>query len=148
MAFRYPLQSVLRLKQSLERQEEQRLFTIAARVARLRSAIEQLEDSRLEAQRVASEEMIRGSWGAVVQFAAACDAAAAEAERPLRAQLAEAERQRLEQLTVYKNARQKREIFEGLRERQEERYDREAAHREQEQVDDTFLTRFRRDSAE
>ena len=148
MAFRYPLQSVLRLRRSLERQEEQRLFTIAAVVARLRAEIEQLERSRLEARRTASQEMMAGSWGAIVHFAVACDAVAAEAQRRLQAQLTEAERQRLEQLRVYQNARQKREIFEGLRERQEAIHDREVAHREQETADDTFLTRYRGVSSE
>ncbi len=148
MAFRYPLQSVLRLRQSLERQEEQRLFTITVVVARLRAELEQLERSRLEAQRAALQEMIAGSCGAVVQFAAACDAAIAEVQGRLQVQLAEAERLQLEQLRVYKDARQKREIFEGLRERQEAIHDREAAHREQERADDIFLTRYRVDSPE
>ncbi len=148
MAFRYPLQSVLRLRQSLERQEEQRLFTIAARVARLRAEIEQLERSRLEARRAASQEMMAGSCGAIMQFAAACDAAAGETQGRLQAQLAEAESLRLDQLRVYKKARQKREIFEGLRERQEASHDREVAHHEQERADDMFLTRYRTDSPE
>jgi flagellar export protein FliJ len=148
MAFRYPLQSVLRLKQSLERQEEQRLYTIAARVGKLREMLERLKHLRLEAQRTAAQEMVEGSWGAVAHFAVVCDAAAAEAQRRLQAELAEAERQRLEQLCVYQNARQKREIFEGLRERQEAIHDREVAHREQERADDVFLTRFRASSSE
>jgi flagellar export protein FliJ len=143
MAFRYALQSVLRLRQSLERQEEQRLFVIAARVAKLRAQIEELEEARQSAWRAAWDEMSTGTCGAVVQFAAACDSAASDVQTQLQAQLVEEERLRLEQLSVYQSARQRREVLENLRERQEAVYERDAAHREQERADDTFLSRFR-----
>jgi flagellar export protein FliJ len=142
MAFRYPFQSILRLRQSLERQEEQRLFAIAAIVARLRTQIDQWEDTRSEMRRVASQELIAGSSGATLQFAILRDASAAKAQELLQRELVEAEKQRLQQLGVYQKARQKREIFEQLRDRQEEIYNLAAARREQEQADDSFLTRF------
>jgi flagellar export protein FliJ len=140
--FHYPFQSVLRLRQSLERQEEQRLFAIAATVARLRAEIEEWEHSRMELKRIASQEVTAGSAGALMQFATLRDASAAEAQLKLQSELVDAEQQRLQQLRVYQEARQKREILEGLRDRQEETYDREAARREQEQADDSFLIRF------
>jgi flagellar export protein FliJ len=142
MAFRYPLQSVLRLRQSIERQEEQRLFAVAAVVARLRAEIEEFERARVDTRRAALQEMMSGCPGATVQFAALCDAAAARTHRRLQVQLMEAERHRLEQLSVYQSARQKREIFEGLRERQEAVHEREVAHREQERADEAFLIRY------
>ena len=142
MGFRYPFQSILSLRQSLERQEEQRLFAIAALVARLRAQIEQWEDSRKEIRRVASQELIAGSSGAMLQFATLRDANAAKEQELLQGELVEAEQQRLQQLAVYQKARQKREIFERLRDRQEETYDLAAARREQEEADDSFLIRF------
>jgi len=141
MAFRYPFESILRLRQSLERREEQRLFAIAATVARLRLDLEEWEHSRSEQWRIASREMMEGSVGIVLQFASLCDASAAEMQNKLRVKLVEAERQRLSQLLVCQHARQKREIFERLRDRQEENYDREADRREQQQADDNFLMR-------
>jgi flagellar export protein FliJ len=148
MAFRYPLQSVLRLRQSIERQEEQRLFAVAAVVARLRAEIEEFECARLDARRAVLREMMSGCSGATVQFAALCDAAAAGIRGRLQTQLEEAERHRLEQLSAYRSARQKREIFEGLRERQEAVHEREVAHREQERTDEAFLIRYIRGSLE
>jgi flagellar export protein FliJ len=142
MAFRYSFQSILRLRLSLERQEEQRLFAMSATVARLRLELEEWERTRMQHWRVASQEMLAGSAGAILQFASLCDANAAETRGKLRVKLVEAEQQRLDQLMVYQNARQKREIFERLRNRQEEHYDREVARREQEQADDTFLMRY------
>ena len=154
MAFRYPLQSVLRLRQGLERQEEQRLFAIAATVARLRAQIEELQQMRLQTRRSALQEIstsesgASGTSGSVLQFAAVCDAANAESQARLRTQLTEAEHRRLEQLRIYKAARQKREILESLRERQETDYNREELRRQQERADDQFLARFRTDSSE
>jgi flagellar export protein FliJ len=148
MAFRYPLQSLLRLRQSIERQEEQRLFASAAVVARLRAQIQEFERARVEKRRAAVQEMMSGSSGAAMQFAALCDAAAERTYRKLRLELLEAERQRLEQLSVYQHARQKREIFEGLRERREIIYERELAHREQERADEAFLIQCIGDSRE
>ena len=143
MAFRFPLQSVLRLRRSVERQEEQRLFAIAAIVARLRAQQEQLEREQLAARRAASAEMQDGVSGAVVQFAAVCEQAARETQVQLRTQLAEAEQRRLEQLAVYIRARQTREVFESIRERQEASYAHELARRDQARSDDQFLSRFR-----
>jgi flagellar export protein FliJ len=148
MAFRYSLQSVLRLRQSMERQEEQRLLAIAAMVVRLRAEIEEFQRARLEAQRADLQEMTAGCSGAALQFAAICEAAAAGVHRRLQSQLLEAERQRLQQRDAYQRARQEREIFEGLRERQETAHERELAHREQERADEAYLIRYFGDSPE
>ena len=148
MAFRYPLQSLLRLRQSIERQEEQRLFACAAAVARLRAQIQDFQRARLERRRATAQEMISGSSGATLQFAALCEAIAERAGQRLQVQLLEAERQRLERVRVYQGARQKREILEGLREQQETIYDREVLHREQESADEAFLIRYFGDSRE
>jgi flagellar export protein FliJ len=142
MAFRYPLQSVLRLRQSLEHQEEQRLLAVAAVVARLRAEIEAFDRDRLTIRRTALQEMVAGCSGAAMQFAVICDEAAAGTRRRLQVRLAEAERCRLEQLKAYHMAHQKREIFEGLRARRESVHEREIAHHEQEQVDENFLIRY------
>ncbi|HEY2461219.1 MAG TPA: hypothetical protein VGI16_10430 [Candidatus Acidoferrum sp.] len=141
MAFRYPLQSVLRLRASLERQEEQRLFAIAAIVAKLSRDLEQFDDARLESQRAVLYEMAESSSGAAIQFASLCDAAAAEKHGKMRIQLIEAERLRTQQVQLYRKARQKREVFESLRKHQAMIYEREAEHREQERTDEAFLIR-------
>lgn len=145
MAFRYPLMSLLRLRRSLERQEEQRLFAIAAVVARLRAELETFDLSRLEERRATLLDMTEGLPGAVMQFASLCDTAGLESRRKLLTRLAEAEQQRLEQLSNYQRARQKREVLEGLHDRAEAVHDRELAHREQERSDENFLARRFRD---
>jgi flagellar export protein FliJ len=142
MAFRYPLQSVLRFRRSLERQEEQRLFGAAAVVARLRADIEQLENGYFAQKRQSFQELLSGSSGSALHFIAVCDAGYARMHEALLLQLKQAEEKRTEQLEVYKLARQKRETFEGLRDRQEAAYDLEFARHEQQSTDEAFLLRL------
>jgi flagellar export protein FliJ len=141
MAFRYSLQPLLRLRQSLERQEEQRLYAIAVVVARLRAEIEQLNQGELEARKAAQEEMAIASSGASLQYAAHCGAAFVLARKKLERQLEEAERKRLVQLRAYQASRQKSEILLGLRDRQESAYEVELARHEQQAADEAFLIR-------
>jgi flagellar export protein FliJ len=141
MAFRYPLQPVLRLRQSLEHQEEQRLFAATALVVRLRAEIEQLEYNHQSRRRAELDEMKAGAFGASFEFLVTCDAAYRKARSVLLAQLDQAERRRKEQLRIYQTARQKREIFEGLRDRQETAYDLAESRHEQQRIDEAFLIR-------
>jgi flagellar export protein FliJ len=141
MAFRYSLQSLLRVRQSLEHQEEQRLFAIAAVVARLRAEIDQFRLDNLEARREELRETDGSSSGASLQYAAFCGAAFDKVRKKLELQLEEAERKRLSQLRIYQASRQKSEILQGLRERQEAVYELELARHEQQAADEAFLVR-------
>jgi|SRR5271155_5073711 len=141
MPFRFPLQSVLRLRRSLERQEEQRLLALAAVVSRLASELKAREEADFEERRAALADMETYSSGAQLQFRVVCDASAQRAIVALRTQLKEAEDKRLAQLKVYHAARQRREIFEGLRKRQKEIYDRELTRQQQQENDEAFLLR-------
>lgn len=141
MPFHYRLQSLLRLRRSLEHQEEQRLFALAAVVNRLRAELETRQGLDFAARRAALADMEAFSSGAQLQFRALCDAANLRAIEELKTELQEAEGKRLVQLKVYQNARQEREIFEGLRERQEEIYQSEWARRQQEAADESYLIR-------
>ena len=141
MAFRYTLQSMLRLRQSIEHLEEQRLYTAATAVAQLRAKLEQLERERVRVHRETLQRRDEDTFGATFQFIAACDAAASQSITKLQMALAGAEGLRVRQLEVYKDARRKREIFEGLRDQQKASYDLERAHSDQEQVDEAFLMR-------
>jgi flagellar export protein FliJ len=141
MPYRYPLQSLLRLRESLERQEENRLFAIAAQVAALRAQIEQLRENEAQWRRAELQEIQEGIAGATLQFAADCADATRIACKKVEVALADLERKRLVQLTAYQAACQKREVLQGLRERKETAYEMEAAHSEQQMLDDGFLLR-------
>jgi flagellar export protein FliJ len=141
MAFRYPLQAILRLRQSLERQEEQKLLAIAAAVARLRNEIEQIEESRMKARRTTLAGLLQAGVAAELQFANLCDEAYARRQSHLQREMQAAEKRRREQLQAYQFSRQRRETLDGLRERQEMVYKLDAARREQQSADEMFLIR-------
>lgn len=141
MAFRYPLLSILRLRQSLERQEEQKLLALAGRVARLRSLIGALDTEQLQTQRDLLTHLNQGGVAAELQFAGTCTTAYETVRNELLVQMKECEAQRLEQMKVYRLARQKREILDGLREHQEAAYVLESLRREQQRADEAFLLR-------
>src|SRR6201999_1102688 len=123
----------------MERQEEQKLAAITSKIAQIRAEIGACGQRRSEVRRVALHEVAGGSSGAVLQFAVVCDEAAAELEKKLKSQLRTVEMARARQLEVYRQARQKREVFERFRERQSAAYEREALRRAQEEVDENFL---------
>src|ERR1700743_2755104 len=148
MAFRYALQSLLQLRRSLERQEEQRLFALASMVGRLRATLESLQQADLARRRTALTEMEQFSSGAQMQFRIVCDTASQFAIQRTASQLREVERLRREQLQVYQEARQKREIVESLRERQEALYQREQARRLQRPADEAYLAETLRKAKE
>ena len=138
MQFHFPLDRLLRLRRSLEKHEEQRLYSLASAVNRIRNEIEEVEQARLCTQRLLVEE---GASGASLQYAAHCAAVSAANLDRLCAQLAVAEKARLEQLSAYRIARQRREILEGLREREEKRHELELARKQREQIDEDFAMR-------
>ena len=141
MAFRYKLEAILRLRNSIERQEEQRLLAIASTVARLRAEIVRHDENRLHEKREAFEELKMGASGAVLQFMAMCEVASEERRNRLLRTLKECEEKRLEQMAVYRKARQKREILASLRERQKYSHDLEHSRHVQQDVDEAFLFR-------
>jgi len=141
MAFRYNLQSVLHLRQGLERQEEQRLLACALVVARIHTEIEHLDEHHLAQRRTAMEELKSGSCGSVVQFLAVCEKAYMDARARLLRDLNDAEQKRLVQMQIYKEARRGREVLDGLRERQKAAYDLEITRRDQQQADEAHLLR-------
>src|SRR2546423_15716841 len=74
MAFRFTLQSVLRLRRSREKQEERKLLAIASAAGRVRTEIERLEEISMEQYQRRNDEMTSGAPnGAIVQFDAMCD---------------------------------------------------------------------------
>jgi len=141
MAFRYALQAVLRLRRSLEHQEEQRLAALTGIVARLRADLEARQRAQLMERRAELEDPDTIHLGAQLHFRAFRDAAYEQAMKRRAAQLREAEQGRLEQLKIYQDARRKREIFESLRNHQQHLYNLDVARRQQQSNDEAYLLR-------
>lgn len=141
MAFRFSLDALLRLQVSYERKERRLLEEIAGRMAAIRQRLEEIEQMRQSASRQRGESLINGVTGAEMHFAAACDEVVEEQHRQLSQSLVEIQIEHRQQKDVYLLARQKREILDSLRDRQEAEYRRELARREQQSMDDLFLMR-------
>ena len=146
MAFHFAFDKILHLRVGVERQEEQRLAAISNEIAGIQAEIGVCTQRRGEVRRAALQEVADGTSGAVLQFAVTCDAAAAELEKRLKGRLRAAETARARQFEVYRQARQGRETFERLRDRRMAEYQRNAARRDQQNVDEDFLVRHSRES--
>jgi flagellar export protein FliJ len=146
MPFRYKLETLLRLQRSLEHQEENRLLACVARIVSLKVDLQVWEEARLQTRRIAQGDLQMGAPGVLLQFAAEWDETARRRQNELLGQLQVAEQLRAEQLKKYREARQKREVFEGLKERQESLHTAEHLRRIQQGLDEAHLIRsFYRD---
>lgn len=141
MAFRFSLASVLRLRESIEKAELQRLQAIAAQLMQVRVEIELADDEIEAAKRQVIEQASAGISGAELQLAAIGESARRAYRAALVAKRDELERLRNEQQARYIEARRRREILANLRLRQLSAYEREQARREQQRIDDLFLMR-------
>jgi flagellar export protein FliJ len=141
MAFRYKLEALLRLQRSIEHQEENRLLACVARIVSLKDDLQVWNEARLHRRRNALGDLEKGSPGIFLRFAEEWDQAARARVKEILQQLKVAEEARLQQLKIYRAARQKREVLESLRERQQSAYTVEQLRRIQQGLDETHLIR-------
>lgn len=141
MAFRYRLESLLRLQRSIEKQEENRLLACVAQVTALRKEIDEWEEARRNRKRRSAEEMKEGSTGAALTLTAEWDAGVRRKQKQIAALLVQAEEARKAQVAKVQQERQKREVLEGLKDRLENAFDQEELRRVQQVMDDMYLTR-------
>ncbi len=141
MAFHFPLQAVLHFRQSVEHQQELRLRAANQQVARARHLIDQIDARLQQIQTRQSQDMNSGTSGAELRFAVLCEATLHQQRQALQGELARLQKLRDEQQKIFQQARRERETFESLRDHQLHAYQRDAARREQRQLDDLFLMR-------
>jgi flagellar export protein FliJ len=141
MPFHFTLAPLLRLRESLEKAELQRLRMMAMQVAQARVEIESLDCEIETARRQLLEETATGISGAELNMAALLEASRREYRTRLVAKLNVLEQARRKQQSRYAEVRQQREIVSNLRKRQLSAYLREQARHDQQQVDEFFLIR-------
>jgi flagellar protein FliJ len=139
MAFRFPLETILHFRRSVEHQQELRLRIANQQVSRMRRLIEHIEQQIGGLHTRQFRELNTGTTAAELQFNRACEVVLSQQRI-----LAQRELQRLEQLRdqqnkVFQQARRERETFESLREQQRTEYERNARRREQRELDELFL---------
>jgi flagellar export protein FliJ len=141
MAFRFPLQAVFHLRQSLEHQQELRLRAANQQVAKVRQLLEQLDERIQHMQARESQELGVGTTSAELRFALSCDAALHQQRQEVEREMSRLQNLRDQQQRIFQQARRERETFESLRDHQRREYARDSGRREQRQIDDLFLLR-------
>jgi flagellar export protein FliJ len=140
MAFRFPLEALLRVRQGLERQRELLLQEANLKVAMLR---QQIADTNCEMENIQARQQPHfqsGLRAAELQFDVLCRAVLMERRGELEKQQARAEvlqRSRND----FQQARRQREIIDSLRRHQLEIYRQHEVRQDQRRVDDLFLLR-------
>ena len=141
--FHFSLESLLRLRKSLEHIEELRLLDANHRVERQRALIIAAEEWGRALNERRAVELKLGANGAELQFEIACRDQLQVLMQTLQKQLAALVEQRARQQEHYSQARRDREILEQLRDEQFARYHLEEVRRQQRRADETFLLRRR-----
>jgi len=144
MAFRFPLATVLRFRQSMERREELALQRILVEIAQNVRKIEQLNARIAEAQQTREETLRQPISAFQLQSMLSEVHIAAEQRRTLLVFLASLEQKRITQMAAYQAALQDRQTLSELEGKRREEYKVERERTQQKQVDDIFAARAHR----
>ena len=139
MAFRFPLQALLRVRQSCEERERRRLALLNTQIGQLHQKHEILNQERVLAWAQISQDLRGGMSGAELQFEMASMATRAYRQQELRKQIARLQQERTAQERLFREAQKQRKILDSLRERKLRDYLQVRGRQEQQQVDDLFM---------
>lgn len=144
MPFRFPLATVLRVRESLQRHEERALQKIVLEMARVARRIDHLTAEIAEAFNAEERAMQRPIPASQVQMLVWTTQAAIEMRMALERDRQTLERQRDRQLKVYHAAYRNSETLIELRDSQREKYEQEESQADQRRLDDIFGARRQR----
>jgi len=144
MAFQFPLATVLRLRESIERREERALKKIQMEMAGASRQIEELDAAIARAQRERDGALREPMPASHLQAMLAQTALTIEGRKTLQATLRGLEEQRLKQLKVYQAAHRDHEMLIEMRKQQRNAYLLEQERMEQKYLDDIFIARRHR----
>jgi flagellar export protein FliJ len=139
MAFRFSLDGLLRMRQSLERQQELLLLEANHHVRKLEQQKDDLNAALAASAKQEMEGLASGLSAAELQFELLCRSALMQKRGKLEKDIADARAAREIRVAALRQARQQREVIESLRRRQCELYRRVESRQQQREVDDLFL---------
>ena len=144
MPFRFPLATVLRVRESLEKREERALQKIQLEMARVSHQIEELT-ARIAKSHHAREQAMAQPIPARDLHALLWEVqAAGEKKKALYHDLQTLEQQRDQQIKVYREAHRDRETMTDMSNKQRDVYEQEQARAQQKSLDDIFIARRHR----
>lgn len=139
MAFRFSLQSLLRMWRSRERNERRKLEALAARMAALRAELRRVEENSRTSRRDYSARMDGGMAAAELHFAETCEDNRHAFLTWLCQQVEATASEHQAQMAVHQAVERQCKIFENLRQHQLEAFRLEESRREQKRLDEIFL---------
>lgn len=144
MAFRFPLATVLRVKENIEEREERALQKIQLEMERVRREIEELS-AHLENAHDAREQAMQRTIPAGHLHTMLWEArAVADKKKVLLHTLQILEEQRDQQMKAYQAAHRDRETLTGMFDEQRDAYEQEQTRTQQKHLDDIFIARRQR----
>lgn len=144
MAFRFSLAQVLRVRESIEKREEQALQRAELEVAQTQRRIEDLTNEMAKAEHARAEALLRSIRAIDLQNMQAEMEAAAEARRTLVEMLGTLKQQRDLQMKLYQEAHNGRQMLTDLEEEHKAEYEAEQTRAQQKRLDDLFAARAQR----
>lgn len=141
MAFRFGLESVLRLRASYERQEQAHLELATQHLYAAREKCASLRKERLTLEEAFRSAMLNGIDTSELHYHLSAKAGLDVVEAEAAHSLAETTKRWTEQRTKFLHARRDREVIASVRQRQHQEYVLEQSRREQQQIDDLFAMR-------
>jgi flagellar export protein FliJ len=139
MPFRFPLQAVLRSRESFERRERQRLQIISRDVFKAQQQWERAKVERANTLSGLQQKLRKGSTAGELQFELFCDRARVRRITAWRERLSGLKELQRRQIEIYRHTQQQRKIMENLRDRQHAAYQLVQNRRTQQQMDDRYL---------
>ena len=139
MPFRFPLASLLRLRQGLERQRAAQLLEASTKAARARGELAQIDAAIVESRHADAAALRAGCSAAELQFAVLTRASLQAARDTTEQQVKRLEAQRLTAAADYQRAFREREILETLSTQQRRTYQQDHSRREQHDLDAAHL---------
>jgi flagellar export protein FliJ len=142
VGFRFPMASVLRWREGIEKKEELALQQVQFEVNRVQKRIDEIAEEIAKARREREEAL--QSWTQANELQGMQDEmnAAADARQILIETLATLKKQKEVQMALYRAARMNRRMLTDLEKRQRETWEHEQVRADQKRLDDVFTSRL------
>ena len=144
MPFRFPLATVLRVRESLEKNEERALQKIQLEMARVSHQIEELTAKIAKSHETREQAMAQPIPARDLHTLLWEVKAATEKKKALHHDLQILEQQRDEQIKAYQDAHRDRETMTDMSNKQRDVYEQEQTRAQQKSLDDIFIARRHR----
>jgi flagellar export protein FliJ len=141
MAFQFTLDAVLRLRLSMERQQELLLHEANQQVTALQLRIDNLNAQMTQDAAQENLQLTSALSAAELQFIGLCRSVLLGQRSGLERRLAAAQALRDSRMASFRQARQQREVLQTLRQTQAQVYHQNQARQNQRHLDDLLLLR-------